>query len=76
MCKMTKKLSLVLLIIIMIGSTSCMKPSYDEFDKSQDKYIECFRQNKDDLSKCDELKESVKKEFENREPSRQWSDEL
>ncbi len=52
-----------------------MKPSYDEFDKSQDKYIECLQQNKDDLSKCDELKESVKKEFENREPSRQWSDE-
>jgi len=52
-----------------------MQPSYNEFDKAQDKYVECLQQNKDDLSKCDELKESFKKEFENREPSRQWSDE-
>ena len=73
---MTKKLSLVLLIIIMMGPTSCMKPTYDEFDKSKDEYIECREQNKDDLSKCDELKESVKEEFENREPSREWSDDL
>ena len=60
----------------MIGSTSCKKAPYDEYHKAMDEYSECIQQNKDDLSKCDELKEPLKEEFRDREPSRQWSDDL